>query len=48
LGKFQQPQSNLSNLEQLQASLCEIRNISTNWKNLGKSQHTKSTFRKRH
>jgi len=37
LGKFQQPQSNLSKLEQLHSSFCEIRNISINWNNLANS-----------
>jgi len=46
LGKFQQPQLNLSKSEQLHPSFREIKNISINWKNFRKFQHIKSTFRK--
>jgi len=47
LGKFQQTEWNLSNMGQLHAILVKVRNVSINWKSLGKFQQTKLTLAKR-
>jgi len=44
LGRFQQPQPSLSKLEEIDSNLGEIRNISINWKNVGKFNRLKQLW----